>query len=81
MTPLPEQRFAVNAHPDLLLYLESSTALCAVGVVHADEGTLLWHRAERAESGFLHAERLHVLIEEALQAFSGFSWQDRKSVV
>jgi tRNA threonylcarbamoyladenosine biosynthesis protein TsaB len=75
MNPPSEQRFSVNAHSGLLLYLESSTALCAVGVVHADDGTLLWHRAERAESGFLHAERLHVLIEEALLAFSGFSWQ------
>jgi tRNA threonylcarbamoyladenosine biosynthesis protein TsaB len=75
MNPPPERSFSVNAHPGLLLYLESSTALCAVGVVHADDGTLLWHRAERAESGFLHAERLHVLIEEALRAFSGFSWQ------
>ncbi len=75
MTPPTEQRFAVNKHSNLLLYLESSTALCAVGVVDADGGTLLWHRAERAETGFLHAERLHVLVEEALTAFSGFSWQ------
>ncbi len=75
MTPPAEQRFALNAPSGLVLYLESSTALCAVGVVHADDGTLLWHRAEQAESGFLHAERLHVLIEEALLAFSGFSWQ------
>jgi tRNA threonylcarbamoyladenosine biosynthesis protein TsaB len=75
MTVLPEQSITVNTPPDLLLYLESSTALCAVGVIDSDDGSLLWHRAERAETGFLHAERLHVLIEEALHAFSGSSWQ------
>ena len=75
MIPLVAFRASKRDQDGLLLYLESSTALCAVAVGDARDGLLLWHRAERAESGFLHAERLHVLIEEALMAFSGFSWQ------
>jgi hypothetical protein len=38
-------------------------------------GALLWHRAERAETGFLHAERLHVLLEQAFAAFPRSTWR------
>lgn len=75
MTGVVDPRSSKENEPGILLYLETATALCAVGVVDAENGALLWHRAERAETGFLHAERLHVLVEEALEAFSGRSWK------
>ncbi len=59
----------------VLVHLETATPLCGVAVADAATGALLWHRAERAETGFLHAERLHVLVEEALAAFPRNSWR------
>ena len=59
----------------VLVHLETATPLCGVAVADAATGALLWHRAERAETGFLHAERLHVLLEEAFAAFPRSLWR------
>lgn len=59
----------------VLVHLETATPLCGVAVADAATGALLWHRAERADTGFLHAERLHVLLEEAFAAFPRSSWR------
>ena len=59
----------------VLVHLETATPLCGVAVADAATGALLWHRAERAETGFLHAERLHVLLEEAFAAFPRSTWR------
>ena len=59
----------------VLVHLETATPLCGVAVADAATGALLWHRAERADTGFLHAERLHVLLEEAIAAFPRSLWR------
>ena len=66
---------AAAGTPGVLVHLETATPLCGVAVADAATGALLWHRAERAETGFLHAERLHVLLEEAFAAFPRSTWR------
>ncbi len=74
------EEVAVGSHAEagnagVLVHLETATSLCGVAVADAATGSLLWHRAERAETGFLHAERLHVLLEDAFAAYSRESWR------
>lgn len=59
----------------VLVHLETATPLCGVAVADAATGALLWHRAERAETGFLHAERLHIMLQEAFAAFPRSIWR------
>ncbi len=59
----------------VLVHLETATPLCGVAVADAATGALLWHRAERAETGFLHAERLHIVLQEAFAAFPRSIWR------
>jgi len=66
---------AADGTAGVLVHLETATPLCGVAVADAATGALLWHRAERAETGFLHAERLHVLLEEAFAAFPRSTWR------
>lgn len=60
---------------EVLVHLETATPLCGVAVADAATGALLWHRAERAETGFLHAERLHIVLQEAFAAFPRSIWR------
>lgn len=74
------EEVAVGSHAEagtagVLVHLETATSLCGVAVADAATGSLLWHRAERAETGFLHAERLHVLLEDAFAAYARESWR------
>lgn len=57
-----------------MVYLETATSLCGVAVVAAEDGSLLWTQHEQAETGFVHAERLHVLVEAALERFPRTRW-------
>ncbi len=59
----------------VLVHLETATPLGGVAVADAATGALLWHRAERAETGFLHAERLHIMLQEAFAAFPRSIWR------
>ena len=61
----------------VLLYLETSSKNCSVGI--SKEGTLLAHE-ELSEASFSHAEKLHPFIQSVLEKTS-LNLQDIEGIV
>lgn len=57
----------------VLLAIDTATTVCAVALVD-ENGEVLHRRAERADVGFLHAERLHVILEEMGKLIPSKEW-------